>query len=199
MKHVLIGYYLPQFLEDLEKDVNTIYASVRQNRKVTYAQKLRDILGDKYISVESKDGCCRKLYVVAKSCATMDSGARKFFNMSEAIKWLVGTNNAIEYNDFAFDVHAPSNRYHEFKNMWSNPYKKQTIIPLVKRIEQNIKNQALYTTVIWADGSKPTVVKCAKDDPDDLYFAVASAIAIKMHGSNSAFKRMIHEKYGGLK
>lgn len=69
------------------------------------------------------------------------------------------------------------------------------IIPAIKRIEINTKKGVVYTTVIWADGSKPTVVKKSEDDPHDLYFAVASAIAIKVYGSNSAFKREIEEKF----
>lgn len=67
-------------------------------------------------------------------------------------------------------------------------------IPAIKRIELNCKKGNIYTTVIWGDGSKPTVVKKSEDDPYDLYFAVASAIAIKAYGSNSAFKREIEEK-----
>ena len=68
------------------------------------------------------------------------------------------------------------------------------IIPAIKRIEINNKKGVVYTTVIWNDGSKPTVVKKSEDDSHDPYFAVASAIAIKVYGSNSAFKREIEEK-----
>ena len=68
------------------------------------------------------------------------------------------------------------------------------LIPAIKRIEVNCKKGIIYTTVIWEDGSKPTVVKKAADDSHDPYFAVASAIAIKFYGSNSAFKREIEKK-----
>ena len=200
-----VAYYLPQFLEDVENDAKTIYASVRQNKNVVQAKIGWDITSrDKYVEAESKDGYCRKLYVM-DGLATLTpgarkffrTGARKFFRMSEAIKWLAGTNNAIEYNDFAFDLHKVSNRYHEFKNTLPD-YTHTTDqiakwVPLVKPIQLRIKNGTMYTTIIWSDGSTPTVVKRAKDDPNDLYFAVASAIAIKMYGSNSAFKRMIND------
>lgn len=55
-----------------------------------------------------------------------------------------------------------------------------------------IIKSGLATVVIWQDGTK-TVVKCAKDETYSLYNAVASAIAIKIFGSNSAFKRMIEQ------
>lgn len=55
-----------------------------------------------------------------------------------------------------------------------------------------IIKSGLATICIWPDGTK-TVVKCAKDETYSLYNAVASAIAIKIFGSNSAFKRMIEQ------
>lgn len=55
-----------------------------------------------------------------------------------------------------------------------------------------IIKSGLATVVIWPDSTK-TVVKCAKDETYSLYNAVASAIAIKIFGSNSAFKRMIEQ------
>ena len=63
--------------------------------------------------------------------------------------------------------------------------------PTIKRIIVNKKKRA--TTVLWNDGTS-TVVKRAKGDRDEPYFAVASAIAIKFYGSNSAFKSIIDDK-----
>lgn len=67
----------------------------------------------------------------------------------------------------------------EIEHIWSNP-----------------KNGC--TTVEFADGEKITV-KRAEDEEDDLYFAVASALAEKVYGSNTRFKRIIKEKTTILK
>lgn len=138
-----------------------------------------------------------KLYIV-RSANQIPMDGRCFHTFSDAFDWATGNGSL-----------APSNRCHEFGYSrqpfegysWSVtvPELKHHIVPEIKRIEQNLKNSTFYTTVIWADGSKPTVVKCAEDDSPDFYFAVASAIAIKMYGSNSAYKRMIKEKYGGMR
>ena len=49
------------------------------------------------------------------------------------------------------------------------------------------------TIVFWADGTK-TIVKRAEDEPDNEYSAFTAALGIKLYGSNSALKRMIHDK-----
>ena len=63
--------------------------------------------------------------------------------------------------------------------------------PTIDKIKVNPAKNA--TTVLWTDGTA-TVVKRSEDDPDDLYFAVASAMAIKFYGSNSQFKKVINDK-----
>lgn len=63
--------------------------------------------------------------------------------------------------------------------------------PKIDKIKVNPAKNA--TTVLWSDGTA-TVVKRSEDDPDDLYFAVASAMAIKFYGSNSQFKKVINDK-----
>lgn len=63
--------------------------------------------------------------------------------------------------------------------------------PKIDKIKVNPAKNA--TTVLWTDGTA-TVVKRSEDDPDDLYFAVASAMAIKFYGSNSQFKKVINDK-----
>ena len=63
--------------------------------------------------------------------------------------------------------------------------------PKIDKIKVNPAKNA--TTVLWTDGTA-TVVRRSEDDPDDLYFAVASAMAIKFYGSNSQFKKVINEK-----
>ena len=49
------------------------------------------------------------------------------------------------------------------------------------------------TIVFWNDGTK-TVVKCDIHDEDDLYDAVANALAKKVFGSTSKFHRIIDKK-----
>lgn len=49
------------------------------------------------------------------------------------------------------------------------------------------------TIVFWNDKTK-TVVKCSENDIYDEYEAFCAALAIKMFGSNSHLKKMIHNK-----
>jgi len=48
------------------------------------------------------------------------------------------------------------------------------------------------TIVFWNDGTK-TIVKRAKDEPDNTYAAFTAALAIKLFGSNSALKKFIEK------
>ena len=63
--------------------------------------------------------------------------------------------------------------------------------PKIDKIRVNPAKNA--TTVLWTDGTV-TVVKRSEDDPDNLYFAVDSAMAIKCYGSNSQFKKVVNNK-----
>jgi endogenous inhibitor of DNA gyrase (YacG/DUF329 family) len=57
-------------------------------------------------------------------------------------------------------------------------------------IPKNIFKNGLYTTVLWADGTK-TIVKRGEDEPDDEYSAFTAALARKIYGTNSAVKRIV--------
>lgn len=59
-----------------------------------------------------------------------------------------------------------------------------------KYIPKNIFKNGLYTTVLWADGTK-TIVKRGEDEPDDEYSAFTAALARKIYGTNSAVKRIV--------
>lgn len=61
--------------------------------------------------------------------------------------------------------------------------------PTIKKIVVNNKT----TIVLWEDGTK-TIVRPSANDNYDLEAAVCAAIAKKIYGTNSAFKRMIKEK-----
>jgi endogenous inhibitor of DNA gyrase (YacG/DUF329 family) len=57
-------------------------------------------------------------------------------------------------------------------------------------IPKNIFKNGLFTTVLWADGTK-TIVKRGEDEPDDEYSAFTAALARKIYGTNSAVKRIV--------
>lgn len=61
--------------------------------------------------------------------------------------------------------------------------------PTIKKIIVNDKT----TIVLWSDNTK-TIVRPSEHDSYDLEAAVCAAIAKKIYGTNSAFKRMIKEK-----
>lgn len=61
--------------------------------------------------------------------------------------------------------------------------------PTIKKIIVNDKT----TIVLWGDSTK-TIVRPSANDNYDLEAAVCAAIAKKIYGTNSAFKRMIKEK-----
>ena len=141
-----------------------------------------------------------KLYIV-KSENQVPMNERCFRTFSEAFTWATGNDSqalSYRYHTLVESTCSLAGRQETDTSPWiaAAPELKHHIIPEIKRIEQNIKKGAIYTTVIWVDDSKPTVVKCAKGDTSDIYFAVASAIAIKVYGSNSAFKREIRNLTG---
>lgn len=60
-------------------------------------------------------------------------------------------------------------------------------------IPERILKSGNRTIVFWGDGDK-TIVKKAKDEPDNIYAAFTAALAIKVFGSNSKLQRMIKKK-----
>lgn len=62
--------------------------------------------------------------------------------------------------------------------------------PVIKEIFSN----GPATIIFWNDGTK-TIVKREIDDEDDLYDAVANAIAKKAFGSTSKFHKIVNERY----
>ena len=61
---------------------------------------------------------------------------------------------------------------------------------IVKSYSKRTKTDS--TIVFWNDGTK-TIVKRAKDEPDNTYSAFTAALAIKLFGSNSALKKFIEK------
>ena len=66
----------------------------------------------------------------------------------------------------------------------------------IKKIQLNPKKNA--TTVLWEDGTYTVVKKSPGDDPADIWSVVSYALAEKVYGSNSAFKREIKGKVQNL-
>lgn len=62
----------------------------------------------------------------------------------------------------------------------------------IKKIQINPSKNA--TTVIFVDGSAVVVKKSPEDPEADIFSVVAYAVAKKVYGSNSAFKREIYDK-----
>jgi len=58
---------------------------------------------------------------------------------------------------------------------------------------ERIVHSGPATIVFWNDKTK-TIVKCSENDIYDEYEAFCAALAIKMFGSNSHLKKMIHDK-----
>ncbi len=68
------------------------------------------------------------------------------------------------------------------------------VYPGIKKIVFNTRKKGLiFTTVLWADGSK-TIVRCKQEDFVDYYTGVSCAIAKKFMGSNHAIWNEIKEK-----
>lgn len=77
----------------------------------------------------------------------------------------------------------------DFKRAF-NPY-------AIKKVICNPKKNA--TTVLWADGTHTVVKRSEGDEPADIWSVVAYALAEKVYGSNSAFKREIKGKVERMK
>lgn len=77
----------------------------------------------------------------------------------------------------------------DFKRAF-NPY-------AIKKVIVNPKKNA--TTVLWADGTHTVVKRSEGDEPADIWSVVSYALAEKIYGSNSAFKREIKGKVERMK
>ncbi len=74
----------------------------------------------------------------------------------------------------------------------SEPTRPETICG-DKLVPPKILRSGRATIVFWPDGTK-TIVKRAKDEPDNDYAAFTAALGIKIFGSNSALRRTIKRK-----
>ena len=66
-------------------------------------------------------------------------------------------------------------------------------IPFNFPMPSRIHSSGPVTVVVWEDGSK-TVVRKAKDIPDDPYSAFCAALAKKIYGNNTRVKKILRDK-----
>lgn len=107
-------------------------------------------------------------------------GEIEFYDMAEAAK-----------------IHELSCERESLKRTIDHPRDIQSTInlrtisePVIKEILSN----GPATIIFWNDGTK-TIVKREIDDEDDLYDAVANALAKKAFGSTSKFHKIVNERY----
>lgn len=104
----------------------------------------------------------------------------------------------IEFRDVSYVIEAEKlTRDHE--SMKNTPYPRAIACYYKydigsKLAVKDIISNGPATIVFWNDGTK-TVVKCDIYDEDDLYDAVANAIAKKVFGSTSKFHRIVDKKW----
>lgn len=101
----------------------------------------------------------------------------------------------IEFNDMAEAVEICERE--SLKRTIDHPRHDQSTINLRTISEPVIKevlSNGPATIIFWNDGTK-TIVKREIDDEDDLYDAVANALAKKAFGSTSKFHKIVNERY----
>lgn len=72
------------------------------------------------------------------------------------------------------------------KKMLNDRYSIRNTYPKAKKVYYD--EAAGVTVVLWTDGTK-TVVRAAEGDKHDAYLGYCTALAKKIHGTNSALKR----------
>ena len=173
------------FVGNTVKDVREAYNEITRKMPVYSTSNGCSIYaGELNVEYDS-----RRLYFVTRHSKRLIRGAERIFKTTEeALAWLLGRTNvwSLEENGLHFRAVNPYNYY---------IVNRRKEVPNIKKIDRNIKKDKLYTTVVWDDGSPATVVRMdANDEREDIFQAVASAIAIKLYGSNSAFQREVLKK-----
>ena len=79
-----------------------------------------------------------------------------------------------------------------YKDLQKEEFRKHFEYPLTpKSIEQSVDHKTVV--VIWQDKTK-TMVKLSENDKDDINTAFAYALAKKIFGSNTHFKKVVKER-----
>ena len=117
---------------------------------------------------------------VEQSAETIGSGEITIHGY-RAGRYLDGFSGTLIIDDPSF--------INDFKRAF-NPY-------AIKKVIVNPKKNA--TTVLWADGTHTVVKRSEGDEPADIWSVVSYALAEKVYGSNSAFKREVKGKVERMK
>jgi len=99
-------------------------------------------------------------------------------------------------------IFIPEGKTRDIEEIIKNPF--FPFIPVVESQKKSVDIRQIYvnrkkltTTVLWADGDH-TTVKLNQDPkeykPFDVYYAVCAALAKRVYGSNTKFKKIIEEK-----
>jgi len=82
-----------------------------------------------------------------------------------------------------------------YTNEWINLTKNIKAKPLTVsyEIDKIVHNKRKHATTVFFKDGDIIVVKRSKDTPHDIYNAVASAIAKKVYGNNTQFKKVLEK------
>lgn len=101
-----------------------------------------------------------------------------FIAKQETEKRLTETNR--EFNDMAELFTKTRNKLIEYQDKYFGLW-----------FYKIVHNKEKGTTVVWFDKDDKIIVKRRKGAKDDVYTAVAYAIAEKLYGSNTRFKKVV--------
>lgn len=105
------------------------------------------------------------------------------------LKYVLPNVSAITIPEYGFVPYADINDAIRISDARVEEMKKMKKKVCIDKIIRN----GDATIVFWADGEK-TIVKRAEGESDSLYTAVTAALAKKVYGNNSKFKKMIEKK-----
>ena len=172
-------------------EIQSIYATAFRTNNwtavdISFAEDMRIVTRGRFhpIAMDPKEYTCM--------------GEIQFCDMANAIETekLTRDHNSLQHvNCLCTTAIAPSRivRYTEYNIAMVD--KGSRDLRAISELKVNkILSNGPATIVFWNDGTK-TVVKREIDDEDDLYDAVANALAKKIFGSTSKFHRIINKKY----
>lgn len=125
-------------------------------------------------------------------------GTIKFYDMANAVETekLTREHESMKHINCLCTTavaHRPMVRYTEY-NIGTVDKGTRSLRAITELKVEKIITNGPATIVFWNDRTK-TIVKREIDDEDDLYNAVASALAKKVFGSTSKFHKTIDKKY----
>ncbi|MCR5704223.1 MAG: hypothetical protein K6G85_06335 [Eubacterium sp.] len=105
------------------------------------------------------------------------------------------------YTEFSADITITDRKfYDQIVNIYKGGSISESVTPKkyqIKKVVVNPEKEA--TTVIFKDGTVEVVKKSPEDPEADIFSVVAYAVAKRVYGSNSAFKREVVNKVEVMK